>query len=286
MYDADHLRAAFIDGWRAEEIKAINAATFRERERQRLWTLWQQATRLGGTAADDYLTGRGLPLAVPAGAQLRCHRSMPLFANGRERSPVLLHRGPAMLAKISGEGGAFIGLHIPWLDPKGAKGRPSILDPATGRPLPSKKCRGRKAGGYVDLGFAKVRPGPRMFVGEGIESVLAAYTALARSGRLRPDDQFRCSIDLGNLAGKAVQMVPHPEAAARNGRAQRVPGPDPDLTSPAMPVPDAVEELVIMGDGDSDPFMTRNAVERARRRHQREGRTVRCVFPPERPPLA
>lgn len=282
-YDANELSSAFVDGWRAEETKATHAATCRKRERQRLWTLWLQATRLGGTAVDDYLAGRGLPLAVPAGAQLRCHRSMPMFANTREGGPTLLHRGPAMLAKISGEGGAFIGLHITWLDPRRVKGRPSIVDPMTGQPLPTKKCRGSKAGGYIDLGFAAVRPGPRMFVGEGIESVLAAYTALARTGRLRPGDQFRCSIDLGNLAGKAVGMLAHPEATSRKGQALRVPGPEPDLTSPAMPVPGAIDELVILGDGDSDPFMTRNAVERARRRHQREGRNVRCVFPPERP---
>jgi hypothetical protein len=145
--------------------------------------------------------------------------------------------------------------------------------------VPSRKCRGSKAGGYIDLGFVEERPGPRMFAGEGIETVLAAHTALVRSGRARVGDQFRSGIDMGNLAGKASKLVPHPSAKTSGGRVQRVPGPEPDRESAFMPVPDAIRELVLLGDGDSDPFTTCNALERSRARHERSGRTVRCVFP-------
>lgn len=279
-YAAEELRSAFVEGWQAARKKADQNAFYRERERKRLEWLWGQASRLAGSPAEAYLTARGY--IVPAHAQLRCHLSMPMFASGRERDPVLLHRGPAMLAKISGEGGAFAGLHVTWLDPAGPKGKAHVIDPSSGQAMPSKKCRGTKAGGYIDLGFIEVRPGPRMFAGEGIETVLAAHTALVRAGRARPGDQFRAGVDLGNLAGKAIDMIPHPSAKTAGGRPARVPGAEPDLASLAMPVPDAIEELVLLGDGDSDPFTTRLAIERATKRHQREGRIVRGVFPPNK----
>jgi hypothetical protein len=276
-FDVDALRQAFVEGWQAERKKINQAVIFRERERLRLLRLWQNASRLSGSSAEAYLKTRGY--IVPAHAQLRSHPSIPMFAAGRARDPVLLHRGPAMLAKISGDGGVFQGLHITWLDPNGPKGKARIVDRSTGQVMPAKKCRGSKAGGYIDLGFVEVRPGPRMFAGEGIETVLAAHTALVRSGRARVGDQFRSAIDLGNLAGKAAMLVPHPNARTSGGRVQRVPGPEPDARSACMPVQDAIKELVLLGDGDSDPFTTRNALERSRARHERADRTVRCVFP-------
>jgi hypothetical protein len=276
-YEGEALRRAFVDGWQAERRRINQATICRERERLRLLWMWQNASRLTGSPAESYLKARGY--FVPAHAQLRSYSSMPMFTAGRGRDPVLLHRGPAMLAKISGEGGVFQGLHVTWLDPSGPKGKARVVDPETGEIVPSRKCRGSKAGGYIDLGFVEERPGPRMFAGEGIETVLAAHTALVRSGRARVGDQFRSGIDMGNLAGKASKPVPHPSAKTSGGRVQRVPGPEPDRESAFMPVPDAIRELVLLGDGDSDPFTTCNALERSRARHERSGRTVRCVFP-------
>jgi hypothetical protein len=48
-----------------------------------------------------------------------------------------------------------------------------------------------------------------------------------------------------------------------------------------MPVPDSVNELVLLKDGDSEPFLTMNAIERASRRHAREGRAIRVPFVPD-----
>ncbi|MBT1516914.1 hypothetical protein KIP88_41695 [Bradyrhizobium sp. SRL28] len=80
--------------------------------------------------------------------------------------------------------------------------------------------------------------------------------------------------DLGNLAGWAVETIPHPTLKADKGRSARV----PDFTSPAMPVPAFVPELVLLGNGGSEPILTRNAMERAKRRHARGGRLVRVRF--------
>jgi hypothetical protein len=60
------------------------------------------------------------------------------------------------------------------------------------------------------------------------------------------------------------------------GRPRRVPGPDPDLTLPGIVLPDSVTEVILLGDGDSDPLTTQCALHRAalRFRAQRADRTV------------
>jgi hypothetical protein len=274
------LSAAYHRGYdRAQKAHAAGLI-YRERERKRLYKFWQDASRLPGSPAAAYLARRRL--LVPADARLRCHLSMPYFGDGREHEPRLLHRGPAMLAPIM-IAGVFAGLHITWLDPAGPKGKASIVDPESGEVLPSKKVRGSKAGGYIDLGGhgdPGVRTVRRMFAGEGIETVLAVYTALQNAKRSRDGDAFRSGVDIGNLCGRAVETVPHPTEKTAAGRVKRIPGPVADMTAPAMPVPDDCPELVLLGDGDSEPFFTRTALQRATQRHERPGRLVRVAIAP------
>jgi hypothetical protein len=277
-YDTDNaLRLAYCDGWKQARDRQLYETKARERERARLYSFWQAGRRWPGTPVEDYLACRGL--TAPTNARLRFHGDMPLFADGREREPLLVHRGPAMLAPFLDAVGTFRGLHITWIDTAQEKCKAVVVHPDTGEVLPSKKMRGTKAGCYLDLGgprdFAR-----RVIAGEGIETVLAVYTGLARAGRNITETAFRASGDLGNLAGKASAQLPHPTLKGEGGRARRVPGPDPDFDSPAMPVPDTVAELVLLGDGDSEPFLTRNALERAARRHARDGLAVRVRFAP------
>lgn len=283
-FDAD---VSLINAWRAGWLKAQRRAGYaefaRKRERERLWDFWcaARAHSVGDDAMHRrYLRQRGL--LVPANAKLRSHPDMPLFADGRENEPRLLHRGWAMLAAIAGPDHRFAGLHITWIDLAQPKGKLVLVDPETGELVTAKKMRGSKAGGYVDLGGRPDASGGfrRMFAGEGIETTLTPYTALVRTGRLREGDAFRVGLDLGNLAGRAIETVPHPTLKTAGNRPQRVPGCDPDMGAPAMPVPDSIEELILLGDGDSDPLTTRNAIERAKRRHDRPGRRVRAEFAP------
>jgi hypothetical protein len=282
-FGADHaLRVAWVAGWAEGRKRADYEAVARHRERARLYEFWAGpqgapvARRWPGTPVEVYLANRGLE--APDNARLKYHPSMPLFCDGRERDPVLAHRGPAMLAALIGADGRFAGLHITWLDLAGPKGKAHVLNPETGAVLPSKKMRGTKAGTYIDLGGGDPAAATRMIAGEGTETVLAVYTALKRAGRDVTRSTFRAAGDLGNLAGRALATLAHPTLKTEGGRPQRVPGPDPDLTSMAMPVPDTVPEVVLLGDGDSDPFLTRNALERASRRHARDGRSIRVSF--------
>jgi hypothetical protein len=271
------LRVAWCEGWGQGRKRELYEAYARERERKRLHDFWQAAVRWRGSPVEDYLACRGL--IAPDNARLRCHNDMPMFADGREHEPLLVHRGPAMLAPFLDAAGVFRGLHITWIDTAAPKCKAEIVHPDTGEMLPAKKMRGTKAGCYLDLGGCRDNP-RRILAGEGIETVAAVYTALVRAGRDITGSAFRAAGDLGNLAGKASAQLSHPTLKGENGRARRVPGPDPDPNSPAMPVPESVTELVLLKDGDSEPFLTVNAMERASRRHAREGRVIRVPFVP------
>ena len=60
----------------------------------------------------------------------------------------------------------------------------------------------------------------------------------------------------------------------------RVPGPIPDPGDPGMKIPGSVEELILLGDGDSERVLTENAMVRAARRYHRPGRAIRIAFAP------
>jgi hypothetical protein len=98
---------------------------------------------------------------------------------------------------------------------------------------------------------------------------------------------FWSGVDLGNLGGKAAAVVPHPTLKTAQGRVQRVPGPEPDLLSPGIAIPDSVIDVIMLGDGDSDRFTTQCALARASKRFALNSeamtkidRTVRCAWAP------
>ena len=272
----------------AREAKRIarekEADRYREAERKRLWKMWDGAGDIHETYGERYLAGRGLrlPEACPG---LRYLDRAPywhgeqLDDQGR-KSPVSLHTGPAMLGAFIRADGKFGGLHITWLagTEDGFIVKKELADPATGEVLPSKKMRGSKAGAHIAV--ARKADPRRLIVGEGIETVLAVYTAHIHTGRAIADTAFWAAGDLGNMAGRAIENVAHPVAVRPDGRAVRVPGPYPDPDDAGLSIPDSVEDLVLLGDGDSEPVLTQYAMERAARRYARAGREIRIAFAP------
>ena len=168
--------------------------------------------------------------------------------------------------------GRFAGIHQTWIDLSDPDGKARVPD-ETGELLPAKKIRGSKRGGVVQLG----RPPAelhRLYLGEGIETVLSVRQALMHlAPHLAEDALFAAAVDLGNLAGKAARSLPHPTLKVQDkvGRAvpKRVAGPVPDAEAPAIALPEGLRELVLLGDGDSEPVMTSFAMERARARFAR-----------------
>ncbi|MFG1465237.1 CHC2 zinc finger domain-containing protein [Xanthobacter sp. DSM 24535] len=281
--------AARIEARRAKEAKreAISDK-HREHERKALYAMWRGARVAAFSPVQDYLDLRGL--ALPRGAGLRFLPDAPYFHgredDGRGRTcPRVIHSGPAMLAPITDADGVFRGLHCTWLDLDQPKGKAVIADPETGEVLAAKKVRGSKQGGRILLVKAPLGAPEWQIAGEGIETVLAVWWALVATGADLRNIEFVSGIDLGNLSGRATETVPHPTATRTDvqGRVStcKVPGPVPDMDSPAMCVPPEIKRLTLLGDGDSDPFTTLCAMERARARHAARVPEVAVAWPPE-----
>src|SRR5262249_1856146 len=143
------------------------------------------------------------------------------------------------VAPIIGVSGKFAGLHLTWLDLKQPKGKLVLLDPECGDQVPSKKVRGSKAGGHLVVAPPRASPPRRMIIGEGLEKVAAVQIAMRQAGRDLRETEFRTSIDLGNLGGSALETARHPTLKDAAGRARRVPGSEPDLSAPAIVIPDS-----------------------------------------------
>jgi len=274
------------------------AAGYREAERKRLNRMWKSAVKdLAGTPVEGYLRGRGLQLPASCPG-LRYLPAAPywhgeVIDSRGHTSPRQIHAGPAMLGAFIRADGTFGGLHTTWLEDYGAQlefveaeqqtlrlfRKIELADPATGEVLNSKKMRGSKSGAHITV--TSLNPSPRaLIIGEGIETVLAVWTAFKIAGRATTDTEFWAAGDLGNLAGRAIRAIPHPTLKRPNGRAMTVPDRYPDPDDIGLSIPDSVEELILLGDGDSEPLLTECAMERAARRYAKLGRSIRIAFAP------
>lgn len=150
------------------------------------------------------------------------------------------------------------------------------------REVPTKKMRGSKKGGVIPL--AGVFSARRWVGGEGIENGVA----VAAAERFRPDTFYFAAGDLGNLAGPqaATGRVRHPSLVGPSGRPVMLPSPAPREQEPAartadaMWLPDHVTDLVLLADGDSEPYWTAAQMARARARLAAPWRQVTVAWPP------
>jgi hypothetical protein len=257
--------------------REAEAARYREAERRRLYDMWSRAEPgVASAALNAYFALRGVGFF--ADLPLRFAADVPYFDGEVEdergrKEPRLIYRGAAMLAPMVDAARFFRGLHITWLDLSQPKGKARICDPDTGESLPAKKMRGSKAGTFIPL--SRGGDPRRLRAGEGIETTLTLRDAL------RDGATYQAAGDLGNLAGRATESAPHSTLKMKDGkRALRIPGPQPDFDSPAMPVSDAVDEILWGADGDSDSETTHCAMDRAVARRARPGRVQRVLWPP------
>jgi hypothetical protein len=246
---------------------------FREREQRKCVETWEQTRRIAGTMAEDFFALRGID--VPADAHLGFHPSLAYWDDGTNR---LIHKGPAIIGAALSPRGELTGIQRIWIDLKKNKGKAEIIHPETGEVLASKKSRGSVKGATVFLGgkpdpdqFPGDRvPVTREFLGEGIVTTLAVRQALLHSGStLFASARFRTALSLTYMAGPAAGRVRHPTMTKtdRLGRVRPhfVPSnvPRPDVDYPLIHMPASIRELYLLGDGDSEPFWTRMALERA-----------------------
>lgn len=311
--DADRAtRLARLDSLKLKHYEDMardqaSADDWRERERDKARGIVNAALFLDGRdEASRYLNHRGCQ--VPGDRWLRVSPSQTYWHGQDDRgSPVSLYEGAAMVAPFIDLAGTIIGCHLTWIAlGRPPKYRPDLFaltregakaglaewrfgdphpDVAGGlyEPLPTKKMRGSKKGGLIPL--CGRLDAERWVGGEGIENGLA----FAGWEDFRPDTFYFAAGDIGNLSGPAdpASRFAHPTLTKpdRNGheRPVMVAGPVPKrdrAPDDIMPVAAHVRELVLLGDGDSEPVWTAAAVARARAAHHAPGRTILTVWPP------
>jgi hypothetical protein len=234
-------------------------------------TILKRARPIAGTHAESYLAARcGSVPARRLTADLKFVSDLDYWS-GRRRIATL----PAMVAIIRNAAGDPIGIHQTYLDPAAPV---KWIDPTEAH-LPTKeranrakKIRGHAKGGLIRLG----RIGDKLAVGEGIETTLRWYARAAGA----EDVTIACGVGLENMAGGCTGTLPHPTLTQR-GKPARFANGDPDFAKPGMVLPEDVRELTLLGDGDSEPLMTRGKIAAAARRAASAGLVVNVHFAPE-----
>jgi len=275
--EARHAQEAQERAWQQEE--------WREKERRRAHEIWTRCQPFAGTLVEAYFAKRGQLLAPEANLRFDPRAKLWSEPDGEGQRKVL-HEGPAIVAGVIRPDGSFGGIETIWIDLDDAKGHVRVFDPVTGEMAPAKKMRGTMGGGFVRLARAQGEI-LRIVAGEGLATVNAVRCDLAAEDpAFAATCEFRACLSLDGLGGKSAGMVRHPSKTITDRRGHLRPlmvrGPVPKLEGePVMAVPGTCRELILLRDGDSDPFSTRQTLERAAARfaHHYPFLTVRMADP-------
>lgn len=249
-----------------DDLKAEEKAVARARE------IWEAGDPLLSGDAKRYFAARGIPLAPSEQPlSLRFAPALDYWFNPPAAPPVVIHRGPAILAAIVREGGdgkpEFRGCHCTYLN-AGCDGK-LILTAPDGEALPAKKVRGRSGGGAIRMTLAS--ESGLLVIGEGIETTRTALLALRKRGI---EAAAWAGVALGNMSGAAAgRGRPHPEKPDI-----RIPGTEPDMDRPGLLPPRWAREIVLLGDGDSDAAWTAARMECAAWRFTQLGFATRIAW--------
>lgn len=249
-----------------------------EREQQRDQRKANDAVRLldagtpiFGTQAEAYFRARALqvtPVHFEAARFVKALAYRGYRENGPEEEETL-GEWPCILWPMVDINGEVIGVHRTYLDHRAPEKRPrEKVRLASGRHAENlaKKMFGR-------AGLIRITPIRAVLaVAEGIETIIA-WHQLAWT---QDDCAIAAAGSLGQIAGKATGTIPHPTMHNRT-----IPNGEPDPAKAGMPIPDQVEELIICGDGDSDPANTRAHILTGAKRHHRAGRRVSIHMAPD-----
>lgn len=229
--------------------------------------LFDSARPILGTHAAAYLEARGLAVTEGWTFDLRFIERLPYYGYETPEDDEQRELGefPAMVAAIRNVLGDIIGAHRTYLDPNEPRKLTPPGDPARNA---AKKVLGKMGGGMIRLS----QPGPILLVGEGIETSRSGYE-LGFGG---DDPAVASAVSLGNLAGSSTGSLPHPSIRRRS-----IPNGEPDPDRPGAILPDEVEEVIILGDGDSDRPTTLGFLLTAGRRWKADGRKVFYAMAPD-----
>lgn len=256
---------------KAIDERAAKAKTEEQQQRARsrgaAEKLFEARQPIKSTIVERYLAMRGLVITPAWTFDLGFIPDLRYtgFADANAESQSDLGRFPAMIAAIRDAAGAIIGVHRTYIDPAlGTKLQP----PGDRKRNAAKKVMGEQRGGMILLS----QPSERMAIGEGIETTRSWY-ALGLGG---DDVSLAAAVSLGNLSGSATGSLPHPKDPTK-----RVPNGEPDPARPGIILPSVVRDIILLGDGDSDPYMTRGRLVVAGRRFRSAGIGVVVAMAPE-----
>lgn len=241
----------------AQQTKRDEAAlTAQERQARQIKKILKDMRPVFGTHADAYIRGRGLmPGAWCDGFGFL--PESPYYDN----DGIVIARVPVMIAPIVfAPTMEVIGLHRTYLDPD----RPVKFRPEDGS---AKKIYGRAQGGLIPLG----QIGEFVAIGEGIETSIAWAQHPDLGGER--DISIAAAVSLGNMSGGCTGTV-FPKGgpiSPKTGKPIPIPNGIPDMDQPGMILPPQVKKLILLQDGDSEPFMTKARVLCAATRHHAQG---------------
>lgn len=229
--------------------------------------IWEGGVPIDGTHAAAYLEARGLIVTPRWTFDLRFAPALPYFgyAGVDDDQQRELGAFPALLAAIRNVDGELMGVHRTYLDPDAPRKLTPPGDPKRNAP---KKVIGKVKGGMIRLS----PPGPLLVIGEGIETSQSGY----QIGIGGDDPAVAAAVSLGNLSGSATGSFDHPTIERR-----KIPNCEPDNDRPGLILPSEVEEVILLGDGDSDPPTTLAFLTVAGRRFRAAGLKVYVAMAPE-----
>lgn len=206
--------------------------------------LFERGDEIKGTLAATYLKNRGLTVSKRMWMDLRYIDKLTYWgfpdrdADKREA----LGDFPCLLSAIRNPAtGAQIGTHRTFIDRQTGLKLPAPGDASRNR---SKKIMGNSDGGLIFLSA----PADMLVLGEGIETSLSGYE-LEIGGR---DAAVAAGISIYNICGSSLGSLPHPKV-----KDKRIPDGLPDPAKPGLKPPTWVKKMVLLGDGDSEPYWTR-----------------------------
>lgn len=263
---------------------------YRQKEIARALKIFNSGGRVAGTEGADYLRGRRL-LPCPVRLPIRFHPHFKFWHQrqvpGRKKPELyVLFSGPALMLPITGPKHEFLGTHITWIDPARPGKKIEIADPeaepkddGTQPLVPARKIRGSKSNASIKL-WTPERFN-RLVIGEGWETT--ASVLLSEIGTERFErTAYWVAVSLQALGGRAVETVAHPTLKNKAGRPAKVPGPVPDMSDPkALTIPDCVDDVLRLGDGDSDRFTAEQVHARSKTRWARQGRRDATAWAPD-----
>jgi hypothetical protein len=238
-------------------VREQKAAQEVEVSKMRARDLWDYGRAAAGTLAEAELRNRG---CSPTEEHIASMRFIPAleyrgFPDEDAKEEVPLGSFPCRTLPMYAANGEIAGVHRTYIDPKTGR---KLKPPGDWKRNLAKKAMGRAGATIIRIGFLS----RCIAIAEGVETAISWFNL-----GVGPEDvSIAAAYSMGNLSGRSTDTIPHPtkpKASIQNG--------EPDPKEPGAPLPSICEEVILLGDGDSDEATTKAHILTAGRRYRAQG---------------